>query len=72
MRPIRRNEMSGMRTACDIVNRVAITWRGAYRTSLVFIRNRRMRLALRRRTYGGVAMRSKGAVESPPYPITDT
>ena len=57
MRPIRRNEMSGMRAACDIVNRVAITWRGAYRTSLVFIRNRRMRLALRRRTYGGVAMR---------------
>ncbi|MBQ7608922.1 MAG: AAA family ATPase [Desulfovibrionaceae bacterium] len=28
-----------------------------------------MRLALRRRTYGGVAMRSKGAVERPPYPI---
>ena len=53
---MRRNEMSGMRTACDIVNRVAITWSGAYRTSLVFIRNRRMRLAMRRRTYGGVAM----------------
>lgn len=33
MRPIRRNEMSAMQTACNIVNRIAITWRGAYRTS---------------------------------------
>ena len=57
-----------MRTACDIVHRVAITWSGAYKTFLVFIRNRRMRqLRVVARAVGDALLGS----ESPPYLIMD-